>query len=625
MSSNTASSTNTFELEGVTLFFGDTAAEKNVALDNVTLRIPQGQRVCILGANGSGKSTLASVLCGLLAPDAGTATLAGEKCLDAGKVVPEAYRRARRSIGLVFQNPEDQLITSVIAQELAFGPENLEFTPATIDQVVARELERAQLADRAADNPLQLSGGQKQRIATAATLTMNPSAVVFDEPSALLDMRGRSGVMQTLAELHTQGTTIVHVTHFMDEALKAERALVLDAGRIVFDGTPKQLFSKPEGLAQLNLEEPFAARISRHLAPLLNSNSAAKVDCFTSDPQVLAQQIVKATRHLSAQAVEKNQLFSALVQGAAESSPAHVSNSGSKSDSESNEPSQDVLVRFEHVSYSYDSTGSSRKALDNISFFLERGTSTALIGHTGSGKSTLLRLLCALEVPDSGTVEVAGITSRKRRGRKAIHNQVGFVMQRPERQLFGTTIFEDVAFGPKNQGLRGGELSHRVKEALELVGLEVSDERSPFELSGGQRRLCALAGILAMHPQLLVLDEPTAGLDPAARKNLLQLLRRISAQGTTLLQVTHSMDDAATCDNVLVLEGGRLLAQGAPNQVFTPQTAAQLTSCGLGIPTALTFATALTTAHVPGLSYPLTEVELVAQLQAFLGGEMHGA
>lgn len=618
--------TNAFALEGVTLSFGDASPEKTVALDAVTLNILQGQWVCILGANGSGKSTLASVLCGLLAPDAGQVTLVGEKCLVDGHVMPDAYRRARREIGLVFQNPEDQLITSVIAQELAFGPENLCFAPTTIDAVVARELARAHLTDRAADNPSQLSGGQKQRVATAATLTMNPSAVVFDEPGALLDVRGRANVMQVLKQLHAQGATVVHVTHFMEEALAAERTLVLDAGRIVFDGTPDQLFSDYQTVAHLNLDEPFAARVSRQIAPLLHGTPITRDSAwFTSDTQVLATQIVQATRNLPAQTAEKNQLFSAIPHkkpckietvgqsGVAAHAKSHVLSTTQPATQ--NEP----IVRFEHVSFSYESAGQTRKALEDISFSLERGSSCALIGHTGSGKSTLLRLLCALEVPDAGTVEVAGISSSTRRGRRAIHGQVGYVMQRPERQLFGTTIFEDVAFGPKNQGLSGAALTQRVHEALELVGLNAPQERSPFELSGGQKRLCALAGILAMHPQLLVLDEPTAGLDPAARKNLLELLGRIQAQGTTILQVTHSMDDAAYCNKVLVLDRSRLILQGSPHEVFTPATAATLASCGLGIPAALTFATALTTAHVPGLANPLTEPELVAQLQALLG------
>ena len=184
--------------------------------------------------------------------------------------------------------------------------------------------------------------------------------------------------------------------------------------------------------------------------------------------------------------------------------------------------------QVEHASFSY--SGRAR-ALDDVSLEVASGTSTAIIGQTGSGKSTLLRLLCGLEVPDAGRIVVAGNDTATKRGRKAVRRVVGYVMQHPERQLFAETVEKDVEFGPRNLRLPSDEVSRRVNRALELVGLAGKRDVSPFALSGGQRRLCALAGILAMEPEILILDEPTAGLDPRGRAMLPRVLPRLRERG----------------------------------------------------------------------------------------------
>lgn len=544
-------------LSRVTLRYGD-----DCALDDVTLEVPRGQRVCVLGANGSGKSTLASVICGLLAPDEGDVELVGERVCEGGAPDLAAYRRARRALGLVFQNPDDQIVTSVVADDVAFGPENLGLPRDEIRRRVDRELARVALTDYARADPSRMSGGQRQRVCIAGALAMEPQVLVLDEPSSLLDVRGREAIMRVMGRLAAAGATLVHVTHFMDEALEADRVIVMRAGRIVLDGAPREVFCAANtGLIdELGLELPFDLRLLR------------------------------ARRALASGA------------GTGRTQRALLSK---------NNAAREPFCRARGVSYSYTPR---RAALNDISFQVLEGETCAVVGQTGSGKSTLLRLLCGLEAPDAGSVEVAGASTATKRGRRDVRRAVGYVMQHPERQLFAQTMESDVAFGPRNMGLPADEVARRVDHALDLVGLAAKKDLSPFELSGGQKRLAAIAGVLAMQPKLLVLDEPTAGLDPRGRAGLRRLLAELRAHGVTIVQVTHSMEDAARADRVVVLDQSRVIADGAPAEVFSPENAERLHACGLGIPRPLAYARELEKNGAPALGDPLTIEELAAAL-----------
>ena len=563
-------------LSHVSLFYeGDV-----VALDDVSLEVARGERVCVLGANGSGKSTLASVICGLLAPDEGEVELAGESVCAGGRPDLEAYRRARRALGLVFQNPDDQIVTSVVEDDIAFGPENLGLPREEIAARVARELHRVAMDDYAHADPARLSGGQKQRVAIAGALAMEPAVLVLDEPGSLLDVRGRAAILRVMGRLAKAGTTLVHVTHFMEEALGADRVIVLDHGHVALEGAPEEVFSHGTELAGLGLEVPFAARLSQRLG-------------------------------LPWTCSEKDLLDALRYGGTGGPSPRRAVPLGKPDDEDEAAtvpPSPRSVLRVEHASFSY---GRGVPALDDVSLEVAEGSSLAIIGQTGSGKSTLLRLLCGLEVPDRGRVVVDGSDTSSRRGRKAARRTIGYVMQHPERQLFAETVEKDVAFGPRNLRLPEQEVDRRVTRALELVGLADRRDASPFKLSGGQRRLCALAGILAMEPRVLVLDEPTAGLDPRGRAMLRRVLARLREQGITLVQVTHSMEDAARCDRVAALDQSRLVAVGTPREVFSRESEPRLTQSGLGIPRSLRVARELMRRGWPSLGDPITTDELV--------------
>lgn len=546
-------------LAHVTLRYGD-----SVALDDVTLEVCRGERVCVLGANGSGKSTLASVICGLLAPDEGDVELVGHAVCTGGVPDLAAYRDARRQLGLVFQNPDDQIVTSVVADDVAFGPENLGVPRAQISARVARELRRVAMEKYAHADPSRLSGGQRQRVCIAGALAMEPAVLVLDEPSSLLDVRGRAAIMRVMGRLAAAGATLVHVTHFMDEALAADRVVVMQHGHVALEGTPDEVFAAKNAqvIEALGLEMPFEARLAVALRQAGAAGGAIAAPGTPSDEKPAA--CVPAAEPLA------------------------------------------ILAR--DLGFSY---GPDAQALDGVSLKVPARATTAIVGQTGSGKSTLLRLLCGLEAADAGSLTVCGINAATKHGRRQVRRAVGYVMQHPERQLFAQTVAEDVAFGPRNQGLSAAEVERRVAHALDLVGLADRRDASPFELSGGQQRLAAIAGVLAMEPELLVLDEPTAGLDPRGRVRLRALMADLAAHGVTLLQVTHSMEDAARADHVVVLDQSHVLAAGTPAEVFCPANEPQLTAVGLGLPRPLAYACE----HALD-ARPLTLEALVAALRA---------
>lgn len=247
-------------------------------------------------------------------------------------------------------------------------------------------------------------------------------------------------------------------------------------------------------------------------------------------------------------------------------------------------------IAFEQVSFSYDD---EHDALQNIDLVVEDGEFLGVIGHTGSGKSTLVQLMNALLVPTAGCVLVDGLDTRERKLRREVRTKVGLAFQYPETQLFANTVAEDVAFGPRNLGLSDDEVNRRVREALDHVGLDYDAiaQRSPFDLSGGQQRRVALAGILAMEPSVLVLDEPAAGMDPATVDEIRNYLRDLNDRGLTIVLVSHSMDDVAElCSRIVVLDHGVLRMQGTPDELFTAQNAAELRRINLDVPRATKFA-----------------------------------
>jgi energy-coupling factor transport system ATP-binding protein len=252
-----------------------------------------------------------------------------------------------------------------------------------------------------------------------------------------------------------------------------------------------------------------------------------------------------------------------------------------------------MIIKLKKLNYVYNpNTPFEKKALDNINLEIDEGDFIGLIGHTGSGKSTLVQHLNGLIKPTSGEIILDGVNIvSKETSLKEVRQKVGLVFQYPEHQLFEETIYKDIAFGPKNLGLEDNEVHRRVKKAMELVGLdfEILKDRSPFELSGGQKRRVAIAGVLAMKPKVLVLDEPTAGLDPRGRDEILGRIQKLyEEEGITIILVSHSMEDIAKLVNrIVVMHQGKIAMEGTTKEVF--KQAEKLEELGLGIPQVTSF------------------------------------
>lgn len=465
------------------------------ALDGVNMEVAAGEYICLVGRNGSGKSTLALLLAGLAAPDGGHVELLGHTVFDDGGAHPGEYRAARHGIGMVFQNPEDQIVTTVLADDVAFGPENLGVPHQDIAERVCSALAAVDMASLADRDPTRMSGGQQQRAAIAGMLAMHPRLLILDEPTAMLDADARDAVMRILDALHRRGTTIIHVTHRNEEAARATRLIRMDHGRIVQD---------------LDASE---------LRETLRNDSGVSAD-------------------------DDSNVFGTGHPGVGRPG-GWTRNGGLRGVS--------PALEIDDVTYRYGKD--QRTVLSRVSFAVQAGEIVALVGRNGSGKSTLARLICALARPSHGVIRVCGIDTMHagRRERRALRSHVGYVMQHPERQLFADTVYNDVAYGPRNQGLKDADVDMRVNNALDSLGIAHLAGRSPFELSGGQRRLVAIAGVIACGPDVLVLDEPTSSLDAYATTRIDELIRTLHAQGVTILLITHDSGELALADRVIDL------------------------------------------------------------------------
>ena len=461
---------------------------KTWTLERLSLTIRPGERVAIVGANGCGKSTLAKIIAGLAAPDSGYVKLCGEKVFENTTAYADAYKSARKFIGALFQSPEDQIVTTVTEDDVAFGLENLNVEHHKMRKLIDNALEAVHMEQHRLSDPSLMSGGQMQRVALAGSIAMQSKLLVLDEPTSMLDSKALEDVDELFGNLHKNGTSIVQITHRFDECKRADRILLLE------DGV----------LREISLEE-----------------LESYFDNFKSD--------------FSKQDFSKQDF--------------------SKSDFSKKANSEDAntAISISHLTVSYDDK--LPDAISNYSLEVKKGEIVAIMGENGCGKSTLAKALCGLLKVKSGSISVEKIpvsakTSKK--NRQKLRETIGYVMQLPEQQLFAETVREDVAYGPKNFGLNGNALKERVDETLKMLNLEHLAEKSPFLLSGGQQRLVAIAGVLACKPRVIVLDEPTAGLDFEASLRILEILRTLNNQGVTIVMITHNLQEAKSLGARLV-------------------------------------------------------------------------
>jgi energy-coupling factor transport system ATP-binding protein len=547
------------------------------ALRGIDLTIRAGEYVVIVGANGSGKSTLARHLNALLVPMRGNVWVDNHNTRDAA-----ARRAIRATVQMVFQHPDSQLVATMVEEDVAFGPENFGVPENELPERVRVALETVGMWAHRQRAPHLLSAGQKQRVAIAGALAVHPRVLVLDEATAMLDPAGRAAVLTLVRALHQRGTTIIAITHEMDEATHADRVLVMDAGRIVMDGTPRQVFARADELRVCGLDVPAIVEVARRLRLPV---------CLTTE------ELIAALRERTPSIVSSQPPRRAIT-------PNRNGN---------------VIIEVEQLSHTYlRGLPLESRALENVDFDVARGETMGLVGATGSGKSTLMQHLNGLLRPQRGRVRVASYElSEPTTDARAVRRLVGLVFQQPEDQLFAQFVGDDVAFAPRQFGLDANTVRERVRWAMQTVGLDFDafKDRLTMTLSGGERRRVALAGVLAMCPQILVADEPTAGLDPRARAQTLDIFRRLQAEGTTLVIASHRMDDvAALCQRVTVLNDGHVLTRGATRDVFA--RAEVLRASGLDVPPVARIAETLRAQgwHVPPGTFCADE------LVAALGG-----
>ena len=562
------------ELKDVSYTYAD--GEPN-ALNKVSLSVKRGEFLAVLGHNGSGKSTLARLICGLITADSGSVRVWGLDPADRSQV-----GKVREHAGVVFQNPDNQMVASIVEDDVAFGPENLGIPREEIGRRIEWALSAVGMSAYREATPSRLSGGQKQRIAVAGVLAIKPDVLIFDESTAMLDPKGRREVTEVALKLNKEeGLTVILITHFMDEALLADRAVVMNKGEIVLTGEPKEIFNKGDELNTFNLCLPEISEIGEKI------RRAGYPIAQSLYPAELASEIkIQA---------DKN----GYKPRSSGDIPAPIAENGSK----------EWDIRIENLSFTYSKKSPfATKALHGVNLRIAEGEFFGIIGHTGSGKSTLVQHLNALiKLPKAGKhyrkprvkkgcmpppeskITIGGYDlSNKKCDWRALRADVGMVFQYPEYQLFAETVFDDVAFGLKNfkKNLTKEQIEQAVRESLTAVGLNYDQihDKSPFDLSGGQKRRVAIAGVIVTKPKILVLDEPAAGLDPLGKREIMKLLHTMHSDWCkTVIIVSHDMDEIAeNCTRACVLSAGEIVACGTPKELFG--RAEELYALGLDIP-----------------------------------------
>lgn len=516
------------------------------AIREVSFDAQKGEFIAIAGKNGSGKSTFARILNRLLVPIEGTVDICGYDAMDENNIL-----EIRKRVGMVFQNPDEQLIGSIIAEDVAFGAENIGMPQKKLWDSVLSALEQVGLVVenvtreekmKAAHRKINsLSGGEKQKVAIAGVLAMKPSCIVFDEATSMLDPISRRNILQRMKDLNEEtGITIIWITHLMEELLVADTIYIMENGKIVHKGKRETLFQNRELLEKHGLAMPAIMEVRNRLL----------ADGFLRDRNIFSvDQLVLRLKKEHPRAF----LLDTKLPNAGET----VTKINPRS-----------AIIFHDVDFSYG----KQKVLSNIDFSISKGEYLGIVGPSGAGKTTLVQLIPGLLRATKGNVYVDGRdVADKTTDLKMLRSKIGFVFQYPEQQLFSKNVYEDVVFGPRNIGVSEIEAEKRAYEAIELVGLSQDIYDLPFtKLSGGQKRRVALAGVLAMKPEYLILDEPTAGLDPEGRREMLTILQALHKEaGITIVVVSHDAEAMAMyADRVVYMEDGAVKAIGKPEQVY---------------------------------------------------------
>ncbi|HWU36523.1 MAG TPA: energy-coupling factor transporter ATPase [Candidatus Acidoferrum sp.] len=515
-------------LDGVSFRYRG-AAER--ALSEITCHIRPGELVGLLGRSGSGRSTFVSTLNGTI-PHLLRGDLQGQVRIGGQDIRGKRPRDLADRIGFLFQDFEAQLFSTNVTLEIAFGPENLAVPREEISRRIDRYLRLSRLEAQRHMAPTNLSGGQKQRLALASVLALEPQILVLDEPTSDLDPAGRQDLWAVIQDLRrTRDLTLVIVDPETDEMDWVDRFLVLDHGRVAMSGAPSELWGATGKFEALGIKGFTLAK----LASVLGLREAWR------DADQAAARIQSAGWQVN---------------------PAAVAN---LQQADLARPSGEVLVEVDHLAHRYPE---GTQALSDVSCSIRRGEFIAILGQNGSGKTTLVKHLNGILTPTAGDVCLSGENLRGL-SPACLSRRVGLVFQNPDHQIFAERIRDEVAFGPRLQGLTETEVAHRVEEVLRAVDLAGAGELDPFTLTKGGRQRVAVASTLATKPDVIILDEPTTGLAHLELEGMMTLIQRLNSAGHTILIVTHAMAIAAAyARRIILMRDGGIVRDGPTREIF---------------------------------------------------------
>ena len=540
--------------------------QKEPALDGVSLDVAQGEFVVVMGHSGAGKSTLCTSLNGLI-PHFFRGRMQGEVRVEGRSTREGKVGEFAQEVGLVFQDFEAQLFSTNVALEVAFGPENFQVEREEMVRRVHEVLGQVRLEGFEDRTPATLSGGQKQRLAIASVLAIEPRILCLDEPTTDLDPVGKLGIFRIAEELKSRDeVTLIVVEHETEETLDADRIVVLRDGQIIADRPAREVLQDVKLLEESSVMPLQVARFFRELG--------------TEDgqlPLTPAEGKEEFERRGWRVSPERHQ---ELVEA-----------------DESREKNYEApIIEIEGLSHRYPN---GVVALEGVDMTVRRGEFLAVLGQNGSGKTTLVKHFNGLLKPTEGSVRVDGEETVEL-GIRRLGQRVGYVFQNPDHQIFSDTVADEVAFGPKIREMEEDEIRERVEEALVAVGMEGRGDEDPFGLTKGERQRVAVASVLAVRPEVLILDEPTTGLDYAEQRSMMDLVRRLSEGGSTIIAVTHTMWVVAEyAHRAVVVRDGKVALQGTVREVFTKED--ELRDAALRPPHIVSFSNSM--------GYPVLSVE----------------
>lgn len=541
------------------------------AVSDVSLCIEEGEIVLITGPSGAGKTTLCSMLNRII-PESYGGEIEGRIFIKGADISKYTIGQMAFISGLLFQDPSGQCTSATVGDEIAFGPENKGLPVDTVNALVDKYVGYVNMQSFLKRPPQALSGGQQQSVIYSSVLAMEPEIYVLDEPTSNLDPLGSDLVFQLMKKVtRDHKKTAIIVEHKLEKIIDmVDRIIVMDKGRIAFNGTPKEVLAHYKELLGIGVVAPQINQIVNRLneerrlsipAPLTITEAAESLK------SILPEKLPEKRMESVAETFPKPRTFDKPI----------------------------IEIRDLHFAYNPEV-----EILHGINLNIYEGEFLSIVGQNGSGKTTIVKTFNGLHKPTGGSVLVKGIDTRNETVAK-LSQSVGYCFQNPDHQIFSSVVRDELTYGPKNVGMSAEETEKIVEEVSGMIGIEDILDENPYNLSKGQRQQVAVAGILTMKPDVIIVDEPTTGQDPVQSHRMMDMVKRLNTEyGKTIVVITHDMSIAAEySDRIVTMHNGTIIAEGTPREVFcqeemlnssnleSPQVTRLLRMAGISEPVAI--------------------------------------